>query len=240
MASTASAEEIIPKLSRDDKIMRGFIVIVGIWMVIVVLLPLYFMLSKSTENHDGLFIGLANYAEYFSTPALFYSIENSFFIAIVSTLITITLAFQFAYALTRSTIPGKGIFKTIALIPILAPSLLPAISFVYFFGQQGVIKGLLFGNEIYGPIGIIMGEVFYTFPHALMILITALGTADGRLYEAAVSLRASRLKIFFTVTLPGIKYGLISAIFVVFTLVITDFGIPKVIGGQFNVLATDI
>lgn len=240
IVSAAPMGEIKPKLSRDDKIMRGFIVMVGIWMVIAVLLPLYFMLSKSIQNHDGDFIGLANYAEYFSTPALFYSIENSFFIAIVSTIITIILAFQFAYALTRSSIPGKIVFKSIALIPILAPSLLPAISFVYFFGKQGIIRELLFGNEIYGPIGVIMGEVFYTFPHALMILITALSTADGRLYEAAISLRASRMKIFFTVTLPGIKYGLISAIFVVFTLVITDFGIPKVIGGQFNVLATDI
>jgi iron(III) transport system permease protein len=53
-------------------------------------------------------------------------------------------------------------------------------------------------------------------------------------------MRASRLRIFFTVTLPGAKYGLISAGFVVFTLVITDFGIPKVIGGWYNVLATDI
>ena len=41
-------------------------------------------------------------------------------------------------------------------------------------------------------------------------------------------------------TLPGVRYGLISATFVVFTLVVTDFGVPKVIGGQYNVLATDI
>ena len=41
-------------------------------------------------------------------------------------------------------------------------------------------------------------------------------------------------------TLPGARYGLISATFVVFTLVITDFGVPKVIGGQYNMLATDI
>ena len=45
---------------------------------------------------------------------------------------------------------------------------------------------------------------------------------------------------FFTITLPGAKYGLISAALVTFTLVITDFGIPKVIGGDFNVLATDV
>jgi iron(III) transport system permease protein len=73
-----------------------------------------------------------------------------------------------------------------------------------------------------------------------MILVTALSLADARLYEAAISLGASRPRIFFTVTLPGAKYGLISAGFVVFTLVMTDFGIPKVIGGQFNVLATDV
>ena len=48
-----------------------------------------------------------------------------------------------------------------------------------------------------------------------------------------------RWRVFLTVTLPGVRYGLISAMFVVFTLVVTDFGIAKVIGGQFNVLATD-
>src|SRR5438105_14118006 len=46
-------------------------------------------------------------------------------------------------------------------------------------------------------------------------------------------------RVFRTVALPGVRYGLISAVFVDFTLVVTDFGIPKVIGGQFNVLATD-
>ncbi|MCE3590776.1 ABC transporter permease subunit, partial [Escherichia coli] len=61
-----------------------------------------------------------------------------------------------------------------------------------------------------------------------------------RHYEAAASLRASRWRTFWTVTIPGARYGLISAAFVVFTLAITDFGLPKVIGGQYNVLAVDI
>ena len=54
------------------------------------------------------------------------------------------------------------------------------------------------------------------------------------------ALKASAWRTFWTVTIPGARYGLISATFVVFTLVITDFGVPKVIGGQYNVLATDI
>ena len=51
---------------------------------------------------------------------------------------------------------------------------------------------------------------------------------------------AGPIKTFFTVTIPSAKYGLMSACFVVFTLVITDFGIPKVVGGQYNVLAIDV
>ena len=95
-------------------------------------------------------------------------------------------------------------------------------------------------DQIYGAPGIVVAEVFSTFPHALMILITALTAADARLYEAADSMGTTAARKFFTITLPGAKYGLISAALVTFTLVITDFGIPKVIGGSFNVLATDV
>ncbi len=234
------AAAIKPKLSRDDWIMRAFMGVIALYLVVALALPLYTMLSKSVQAKDGSFIGLTNYFEYFGTPALSYSINNSLYIATLTTLITVTLAFTFAYAITRSCVPFKGLFKVIAMIPILVPSLLPGIALVYLFGNQGMIKGLLFGHSIYGPIGIVIAEVFFTLPHAIIIIVTALSIADARLYEAAVALRASKLKIFFTVTLPGCRYGLISAAFVVFTLAITDFGAPKVIGGDFNVLATDI
>lgn len=209
-------------------------------LAVAVVLPLYAMLSKSFRNADGSFAGLANYADYFANPALSQSIGNSLVIAIVATAITVTIAFLYAYGLTRTCMPGKGLFRAIATIPILAPSLLPAISLVYLFGNQGMLKEVMMGASIYGPIGIIIGMVFFTLPHAVMILYTALSLADARLYEAATVLGASRLKTFISVTLPGVRYGLISAILVVFTLVITDFGVPKVIGGRFNVLATDV
>ena len=73
-----------------------------------------------------------------------------------------------------------------------------------------------------------------------MILVTALSLTDARLYEAADALGTGRARKFWTITLPGAKYGLISAAMVVFTYSLSDFGIPKVIGGNFNMLATDI
>ncbi|UXX83816.1 putative 2-aminoethylphosphonate ABC transporter permease subunit [Roseovarius pelagicus] len=185
-------------------------------------------------------IGLGNFTTYFSTPALSNSIKNSVMIATISTIVTVTLAFWFAYALSRSCMRFKGLFRLIAMAPILVPSLLPGIALVYLFGNQGMLKDLLFGGTIYGPIGIVIGSVFFTFPHAFLIISTALAISDARLYEAAVSLKASPWRTFWTVTIPGARYGLVSAAFVVFNLVITDFGLPKVIGGQFNVLAVDI
>jgi iron(III) transport system permease protein len=220
--------------------MRLFIGVIGLYLVAALALPLGLMLAKSLQGPKEEFVGLANYVRYFSTPALFQSIGNSLWVSILSTVITVPLAFVYAYALTRSCMPFRGFFKTVALVPILVPSLLPGLALVYLFGNQGLLKGALLGHSIYGPIGIVMAEVFTTFPHALLIILAALALADARLYEAAVALRASHPKIFWTVTLPGARYGLISATFVVFTTVVTDFGAPKVIGGQYNVLATDI
>jgi len=220
--------------------MRLFIGLIGLYLVAALALPLGLMLAKSFQGSREEFVGLTNYVRYFSTPALFRSIGNSLWVSILSTVITVPAAFGYAYALTRSRMPFRGFFKTVALVPILVPSLLPGLALVYLFGNQGLLKAALLGHSIYGPIGIVMAEVFTTFPHALLIILAALALADARLYEAAVALRASRARIFWTVTLPGARYGLISATFVVFTTVVTDFGAPKVIGGQYNVLATDV
>lgn len=223
----------------DQWLLRAGVAALVVWLFLTIALPLWALLSKSFQNADGGFVGIANYVRYFSTPTLFQSIYNSLGVAILTTAIVIPLAFIYAYALTRSRMRLKGLFYALAMLPLFAPSLLSAISLIYLFGNQGLLKHLLFGASIYGPIGIVIAQVFYCFPHALIIIVTALRLADARLYEVANALGTPQSRIFRTVTLPGAKFGLINAAFVVFTLVVTDFGIAKVIGGQFNVLATD-
>jgi len=205
--------------------------------------PLGAILLKAIEDAQGRFAGLANFIAYAKTPALLESLWNSVWVSALVTVVTLPAAFGFAYALTRSRMRFKALARTITLVPLLAPSLLAAISLIYWFGNQGTLKSWLTAlgiAQIYGAPGIVLAEVFSTFPHALMILITSLTAADARLYEAADAMGTSARRKFFTITLPGAKYGLISAALVTFTLVITDFGIPKVIGGSFNVLATDV
>jgi iron(III) transport system permease protein len=220
----------------------------GLALVLFLLLaflaaPLLAILQQAAQDDQGQFVGLKNFLSYLKTPALLHSLWNSIWVSLLVTFITLPIAFVFAYALTRSCMPGKSVFRAISLIPLLAPSLLSAISLIYWFGNQGALKGVMQSlgiDQIYGPAGVVMAECFAVFPHVLMILVTALTLADARLYEAADALGTSSARKFFTITLPGAKYGLISAALVSFTLVITDFGIPKVIGGNFNMMATDI
>jgi iron(III) transport system permease protein len=228
------------KASPDETALRALHILGFLFLALALALPLSSLLLRAFQDQQGDFVGLRNFAIYVTTPSLIQSAWNSVWTAALTTLVVVPLAFAYAYGLTRSNMPGKWFFRAVMFLPIFAPSLLPALSLIYLFGNQGMLRWIMDGGSIYGPWGIIGAQIFYCFPAATIILAVALSTADGRLYEAAEALKASRFRIFLTVTLPGAVYGLVSAAVVVFTLVVTDFGIPKVIGGQFNVLATDV
>ena len=91
-------------------------------LIVFLLAPLAAILMKSVEDKSGAFVGLVQFREYVQSPALVQSATNTLFVAAIVTIITIPLAFTFAYALTRSCMPAKGAFRLIALTPILAPS----------------------------------------------------------------------------------------------------------------------
>ncbi|GAB1531598.1 MULTISPECIES: putative 2-aminoethylphosphonate ABC transporter permease subunit [Brevibacillus] len=232
----------------DGKALQKWLIgLVVLGLSASVLLPLGQLFSKAFYNKNGQFIGLDNFVTYFSTPALAGSLNNTLYISWMTTLIAVTLAFLFAYALTRSGIRGKRVFRAIALLPLFAPTMMHGIALTYLFGNQGLVTTGIFGLlpfqwdiDLYGPVGIVLAEIVYVFPQAYLILAVSLAFADYQLYEAADTLGANHLRKFFVVTIPSVKYGIVSACFVCFTLSFTDFGAPKVVGGQFSVLATDV
>ena len=241
--SIPAAQAVRQRIHWTDRIAHVAMALVALALVAFLAFPLLAILQQALEGDKGEFVGLRNFISYAQTPALLESLWNSVWVSVAVTLITVPLAFAFAYALARSCMPFKALFRGITLIPLLAPSLLAAISLIYWFGNQGVLKAWLTSigiAQIYGAPGVLVAECFAVFPHVLMILVTALSLSDARLYEVADAMGTSARRKFMTITVPGAKYGLISAALVSFTLVITDFGIPKVIGGNFNMLATDI
>jgi len=208
-------------------------------LLLFVLLPVASILKLSFVTPSG--IGLGNYVRYFSGPKFTTVLSNSLAVAGAATAITIVLAYGFAYAMQRTAMRGKRLFGLIALLPLFAPSLVQALGILFLFGRNGIVNRTFgLGIDIYGFWGIVIADVLYSFPHAYLILSAALAVADARLYESAEMLGAGAWRRFRTVTLPATKYGVVSACFVVFTIVITDFGNPMVIGADYNVLATEI
>ncbi|MGF1609246.1 MAG: ABC transporter permease subunit [Kiloniellales bacterium] len=234
-----AAPRLLSGAKLDQLVVIGFAALVAAPLLAFVAYPVWSILRLSFDTPAGL--GFDHYLRYFSTARAVDIVTNTFAVAITTSAITIVLAYGVAYAFHRSMIPYKGLFRLIVLIPLFAPSLVQAQGLVLLLGRNGIINRTFdAGIDIYGFWGIVIADVLYALPHAFLILSAALAVADARMYESATMLGASRWRIFWTVTLPSTKYGLMSAVFIVFTVAITDFGNPMVIGADFNVLATEM
>lgn len=226
--------------TREDFVKCIMIYAVTLFLLCFLVLPLCTLFTKAFQDKDGVFVGLKQFFAYFTNETLIQSISNTFFIATVSTVISVTLAFFFSYALSRKNIPFKGFFRYIGMIPIFAPTMLLGIALIYLFGNKGIFTAMGFALPLYGKVGIIIAESIYCFPVATTLLMVAFSAADNRLYEAADAMDTSAIRKMITITIPNVKYGLINALFVTFTYSFTDFGAPSVVGGNYNVLATDV
>lgn len=235
------------KTGKDEWIQKALLLVMLVSLFVSIVIPLGVLFRQALFDKTGAFVGFAHFISYFSNSTLAQSLVNTIYVSTVTTVVSVMLAFLYAYALHRTAMRGKGFFKYVALLPLFAPTMMYGIGLTYLFGNQGVVTTGLFGYfskginiDLYGPVGIILAEIVYTFPQAFLIVSVSLAVADYTLYEAADTLGAGKIRKFFTITLPSIKYGLVSSAFVTFTLCFTDFGAPKIVGGQYNVLATDI
>ncbi|MCD8234920.1 MAG: hypothetical protein LUC51_11155 [Cloacibacillus porcorum] len=126
--------------------------------------PMAVLFAKAFTDFDGAYIGFANFREYFSSPHLVGALWNSLAISTAVSLLSLLLAFTYAYALTRAVVPAKGLFKFLALLPLCAPTMMFGIALIYLIGNKGVVTMMGLKLPLYGPLGIIISEVVYTFP----------------------------------------------------------------------------
>jgi len=217
----------------------AFSALTGFFLLILIA-PLCSLFVKAFYGQDGAFVGFANYEKYFGTPSLSISILNTVEVSLIVAGASTLLGFIYAYSITRTNMVFKRVFVYTALLPIFMPTVVHALALVYLFGTQGVVTQLGFDIGLYGRTGIILAEIIYTFPQSFLMFYVALSYADGRLYEVADAMGVVPMRKFFGITLPGVRYTVISVIFICFTLCFTDFGAPKVLGGSFSVVAMDV
>ncbi|NPV22695.1 ABC transporter permease subunit [Bradyrhizobium sp. 81013] len=228
------------RAGNDRLLITAAIVLPCLALLIFFVFPLAMMLWRSLVADDGS-IGFANYIALARTPGIIKATLNSLTLGLATTAICLVLGFVLAYTMTRTRVPGARIISGVLALPMLAPSLVLGLGLIFLLGRNGLISGMLGKRiDIYGFPGLLIADVLYALPQAVLILKAALAHADARYYDAAEVMGAGRWRQFFDITLPHVKFGLLSAGFVVFTVTITDFGNAAVIGGDYAVLATEI
>jgi iron(III) transport system permease protein len=173
---------------------------------------------------------------------------NSVMLATIVGLLTTGFALVLALGVHRGQQRGLGaVAKLMSVLPIVTPPFVIALALVVLFGRTGLITTFLsnaFGlprtRWIYGLPGVTIAQVLAFTPVAFMILSGAIAAISPTLEEAAQTLRASRARVFRTVTWPLLRPALANAFLLGFVESLADFANPIVLAGNFEVLSTKI
>ena len=218
---------------RNSRAAAGFSIPVKIAVALIlfllVILPIIRMFSG---------VRASDFRTVFASPLFPDALKNSVVLSLIATLISVIMAYILAICTVRVNIPGKRIFNLLLTLPMLIPSISHGIGLTTLFGNNGFFTQLFGTPSIYGPVGIVAGSVMYSFPVAYIMLSDVLKYEDTSVYDAAEILGIGRVHQFFSISLPYMKKALIATAFSTFSLIVTDYGVPVLIGGQTYTLSS--
>ena len=199
------------------------------FFVAFVFYPFFIMVTHITAD---------DFAKVVSSSSFIPAVKNSIYSATISTFISVVIGLVLAFAIQRTNIRFKAVLSVLLTLPMLISSISHGMGLVVLFGTNGIIRNFLgLQSTIYGFSGIIVGSVLYSYPVAFLMFNDVLKYQDSSPYEAAQVLGIPQINRTFAITIPYLTKPLISSIFTVFTMVITDYGVPLMIGGKNTTLA---
>jgi molybdate transport system permease protein len=162
------------------------------------------------------------------TPAELEALRLSLQVALLAVLGSLPLAIGVAWLLARHEFPGKTLLDTVVHLPLVLPPVVIGYFLLVLFGTKGPLGGWLY--EVFGlrliftRWGAALAAAVMSFPLVVRAIRLALEAVDRRLEQAARTLGASRLDVFFSVTLPLMLPGIVSGCIVAFAAALGDFG----------------
>ncbi|PRS32194.1 iron ABC transporter permease [Bacillus sp. RJGP41] len=234
--------------NRDTRLTVWLLIPVVLVLIAYVLYPSLRTFIESLQK-DGT-ISLGNYQDFFvqesktNLEALWNSVYISFLSVLVSALIGIPLAFIF----NRYDFPGRSFFSSAAILPIVLPSLVGVMAFMFLYGESGLIPNAikdLFGLDkvpfkIGGVSGILIVHAYTMYVYFYMTVSAAINKIDPSLEEAAYNLGATKLKVFWKVTFPLLTPAIVAASLLVFMISMASFSAPFLLAGGYRVLSLQI
>ncbi len=232
--------------------MRGDVFLVSSIAAVVasiglfVFYPVALILIEAARDADGAY-GVGALIGRLLNPDIWAVTWNSLLLAIVVGLLTTLLGLGFALLHKRTQFRAKGLLRLLAILPIITPPFVIGLGIILLFGRNGIATwmmseflGIPPSRWIYGFFGLVLVQTLAFTPIAYLVLIGVVDGISPSMEEAARTLRADRWRTFKTVTWPLMRPGIANAFLIGFVESLADFGNPLVLGGNFDVLSTDI
>lgn len=199
---------------------------------------------KNGEEPGWATLTFANFARFFTALSYQRALWNSIYSGLLATMLATALALPMAYAVARVELPFRGLLSAMSVVPLISPPFIGAYAWIILLGRNGTITQFVHQwtgvtlPVIYGPPGVILALTLSYFPYVFLIVQGALAAADPHIEEAARMAGASRARIIRTITLPLAWPAIAASMLIVFIKAIGDFGVPSILGGEFQVLPT--
>ena len=196
--------------------------IVTTWLSLIVLIPLVFLVLKSTEE------GLGGFWDAIKDPQTLEALYTTVGLSLAVTLINCVMGTAIAWTLVRDEFPGKSIVNAVIDLPFALPTIVAGIVLLSLYGSDSPV-----GIDLaYTKVAVYLALLFVTLPFVVRAVQPVLLELDREMEEAAASLGASNRTIFRRIVLPNLTPAIVSGAALAFARAIGEFGSVVLISGN--------
>ena len=211
-------------------------------LLVFFIIPMVYILVKTISEN-----GFADFVNFFTDPFYLDILWTTVRVSLISTVVSLVLGYPTAYFMARSKSRMKKMMIIIILFPFLVSAVVRSYGWMVLLGQKGIVNQFLLGiGLISEPLkmlntefAVIVGMIHLLIPYMVLALLGVLQSIDPNVEYAAYSLGANPLQTFAKVVFPLSTPGIISGCVLVFTMSMTSYVTPKLLGGsKFRMMAT--
>jgi len=212
-----------------DWVKRTLIGIAFVFMLAVIVLPLILVFVEAFRK------GADTYFASFTDPQSIAAIRLTLIVAAISVPLNLVFGICAAWSIAKFEFPGKAFLITLIDLPFSVSPVVSGMVYVLLFGAQSALYPFLKANNIeiiFAVPGIVLATIFVTFPFVARELVPLMQDQGNGDEEAALSLGANGWQVFWRVTLPNIKWGLLYGVLLCNARAMGEFGAVSVVSGH--------
>ena len=207
----------------------ALILVTILFLSLFLLSPFVIVFIEAFSKGFGVFV------ESLAEPDALAAIKLTLLVAAIAVPANLVFGLAAAWSISKFSFPGKSLLITLIDLPFSVSPVVAGLVYVLLFGAQGLIGPWLSKHDVqivFAVPGIVLATIFVTFPFIAREVIPLMQDQGTVEEEAALTLGASGLRTFFTVTLPNVKWALLYGVLLCNARAMGEFGAVSVVSGH--------